>query len=467
MPADLVKGYPYGEYRVQPPAFNSTDKALSEDIISLMDRRITLSAFLKKHPGPEAAWQAFMDGLDVTSFGLPLPLEQHQLLEKQLTALVNAAEKPEVLAQVVLHRFYGYEVIQPLFYDEELEEIVVNGADEPVWVYHRDAGLCKTNLQFDEKTLELFVNQLGARDLYDDIRLADGSRANIIKPPAAPWPSVTIRVFHQRPFSIVHLIQKNTLSAEVAALLWTAYEGFRLFPLNVLIAGGTAAGKTTMLNALTALIPPEERIVTIEDTPELNLVGRTNWVPLFSGKHANAQELLINALRMRPDRLIVGDMRGAEAETLFTAMNTGHRGASGTFHANSDRDAITRLENTPMNVPNVLVPLADLIVVQQRFNDRRHGLVRRITQVSEIARGESGPALNQVYQWNPESDFIEKTSTPSATIEKLGRATNRSPKQVMAVMEERKKVLQYLAEKGITSHEDVCQFVTEYYKKVR
>lgn len=466
MPADIVKGYPYGEYRVQPPGFSDADNALSEDVTSLMDRRITLAAFLKKHPGQESAWQAFMDGLDVTSFGTPLPLEEHQALERQLMSLVKSAQKPEVLAQVTLHRFYGYEVIQPLFYDEELEEIIVNGSDEPVWVYHRDAGLCKTNLQFNEKTMGVFLNQLGGKDLYDDIRLADGSRANVIRPPASPWPSVTIRVFHQRPFSIVHLIEKNTLSAEVAALLWTAFEGFRLFPLNVLIAGGTAAGKTTMLNALTALIPPEERIVTIEDTPELNLVGRTNWVPLFSGKHATAQELLINALRMRPDRLIVGDMRGAEAETLFTAMNTGHRGASGTFHANSDRDAIVRLENTPMNVPRVLLPLADLIVIQQRFNDRRHGLVRRVTQVSEIARGETGPALNQVYAWNSESDFIEKTSVATATIEKLGRATNRTPKQVMAVMEERRKVLQYLAEKGINGHEDVCQFVTEYYKKV-
>lgn len=461
-----MKGYPYGEYRVQPPVFSEADAQFSDDVASLMDRRLTLSAFLKKHPGNEAAWQAFLDGLDVTSFGTPLPLKDRGRLETTLSALCKNVQSSQALAQAVLRRFFGYELIEPLFEDEELEEIVVNGFSEPIWVYHREAGLCKTNLQFDEKKLEFFLNQLGGKDLYDDIRLADGSRANVIRPPAAPWPSVTIRVFHQRPFSIVHLIQKNTLSAEVAALLWTAYEGFRLFPLNVLIAGGTAAGKTTMLNALTALIPPEERIVTIEDTPELNLVGRTNWVPLFSGKHATAQELLINALRMRPDRLIVGDMRGAEAETLFTAMNTGHRGASGTFHANSDRDAITRLENTPMNVPTVLLPLADLIVVQQRFNDRRHGLVRRITQVSEIARGETGPALNQVYQWNPESDFIEKTSTPSATIEKLGRATNRSPKQVMAVMEERKKVLQYLAEKGISGHEDVCQFVTEYYKKV-
>ncbi len=466
MPAEVLKAYPYSEYRVKEKQLDQADLAVADDAAALLDRRLTLAAFTKKYGAKEGDWQGFLDRLDVTSFGTPLPIKDRQVLQRELAGLlVSNTKNPGFVAANVLRRFYGYALIEPLFEDEELEEIVVNGCEEPVWVYHRSAGLCRTNLQFNPKQLDAFLGQLGGRDLYDDLRLSDGSRANIIKPPAAPWPSVTIRVFHQHPFSLVSLIKANTLSPEVAALLWTAFEGVSLFPLNVLIAGGTAAGKTTMLNALASLIPPDERLVTIEDTPELNFVGRQNWVPLFSGKHADAQELLINALRMRPDRLIVGDMRGGEAETLFTAMNTGHRGASGTFHANSDRDAIVRLENTPMNVPKVLLPLADLIVIQQRFNDRRLGTIRRVTQVTEITRGEDGPALNQVFTWNSNSDFLEKTSNPTATIEKLATATNRSNKSVMDLLEERKGVLDYLVQKDVSSHEAVCKFMAEYYKK--
>ncbi len=465
MAVRISKAYPFSQYHFEPEKMGPADAALFEGVVTLVERRTTASSFAKAFNAPEGQWQAFLNSLDVASFGTPLPLKEFDALEASLAPLLSSASNPKALAKAVLRRFYGYAVVQPLFDDEDLEDIFINGPDGPVGVYHRLDGYCQTNLSFDAKTLETFVSQLGSKDVYDDLRLVDGSRANIIKPPAASAPAITIRLFRQRPLSLLSLIQRNTLSPEVAAFLWVAFEGLRLYPLNIMVVGSTAAGKTTTLNALASLIPPDERVISIEDTAELNLPDRKNWVPLISGKHASAQELLANSLRMRPDRLIVGELRSREAETLFTAMNTGHRGAIGTFHANNSADAIMRLENEPMNVPRVLLPLSDLIVVQHRFSDRRHGLVRRVVQVSEVSRGDNGPALNDVYVWNSESDFLERGPAPSATIEKLANGTGKKPREIMDEITSRKTMLEYLLEHKVIGHEEVCAFFSEYYKK--
>jgi len=465
MSASVTKGFPFSSYDVQPEALAPNDVAVFNDVVALMERRLLLEPFCQSHRFNRPEWQEFMNSLDVLEFGLPLPKKKSEAFLSALSMMLSGCKDPKAVARAVLRRFYGYSVIQPLFDDDELEEIFVNGTESPVLVYHRKAGVCRTNLSFDEKGMDSLLGQFGSKNMYDDVRLVDGSRANVIKSPAAPFPAVTVRLFHQRPFSLLGLIRENTLSSELAAFLWVAFEGLRLYPLNVLIVGSAAAGKTTTLNALSSLIPPNERIISIEDTPELNLVGRQNWVPLISGMHTTAQELLTNSLRMRPDRLILGEIRSSEAETLFTAMNTGLRGASGTFHSNNARDAITRLENNPMNVPRSLLPLADLFVVQQRFYDRRRGLVRRIVQVSEVFPGENGPALNEVYQWNSESDFIERSPNPAGTIEKLANGTGKKPKDIMDEIQARKKMLDYLLEQNMADHEQFAAFLHEYYKK--
>ncbi|MBI5226252.1 CpaF family protein [Candidatus Micrarchaeota archaeon] len=464
MPAKITKGFPFASYVVQPDPMAAADVAVFNDVVALMERRLLLQTFCQTHHFRPMDWQEFMNSLDVLEFGLPLPKKKSEALVSALSMMLTGCKDPSAIAKSVLRRFYGYQLIHPLFEDPELEEVFINGMDEPVLVYHRREGVCKTNLQFDEKNMNVLLSQFGSKNVYDDVRLVDGSRANIIKAPAAPFPTITVRLFHQRPFSLLGLIKENTLSAELAAFLWVAFEGLRLYPLNVLIVGSAAAGKTTTLNALASLIPPNERIISIEDTPELNLVGRENWVPLTSGTHSTSQELLTNSLRMRPDRLILGEIRSSEAETLFTAMNTGLRGASGTFHSNNARDAITRLENNPMNVPKSLLPLADLIVVQQRFYDRRRGLVRRIVQVTEVSQGENGPALNEVYQWNSENDYVERSPNPAGTIEKLARGTGKSPRDIMDEVASRKKMLDYLLEQGLTDHEQFATFLGEYYK---
>ncbi|MBI5036023.1 CpaF family protein [Candidatus Micrarchaeota archaeon] len=454
------KDYPFSEYEVE-KHLSAKQAELVEDVLAVCDRKMALPAFCRKHELSQDDWLSFLDSLDVISLYKPLPPADRQAFAKNLVPLL----KDEKAANAVASRLYGYELIQPLLEDAELEDVMVNGTAENVWVYHRQAGICKTNVQFTEKQLKMLLGQIATPGMMDDGRLADGSRVNVIKPPASSFPMVTIRLFRKSPVSLIDLVKRKTLSIDAAAFLWSAFEGLGIYPLNILVIGGTAAGKTSTLNALTSLIPPDERLISIEDTAELNLVGRSNWISLVTSKTASAQDLLRNALRMRPDRLMVGEVRGAEAEVLFTAMNIGHRGSCGTLHANNARDAMLRLENEPMNVPAALLPLADLVVAQHRVYDRRLGLVRRVVQISEVSRSEGMVGLNDVFAWDSEKDALERTDSPSASIEKISNAVMKKPSFVLEKIEDRRKVLEYMVQKDIYKHKDVCAFLQEYYKQ--
>ena len=255
--------------------------------------------------------------------------------------------------------------LETLLDDPDLEEIMINGPDSHVFIYHKDHGMCETNLVMsEEKILNLIADianksadYINANKPFLNARLPDGSRFNATIPPATPWgPTVTIRKFRENPLSIVGLIELGTISENLAAFLWMCVEGERNYPMNILVIGGAGSGKTTTLNTLSAFIPEEDRIITIEDTLELNFYGRKNVIRIESivgsetRKEITMNDLLQNALRMRPDRLIMGEVRGPEAESLFNAMNVGHS-AMGTLHANSAGEAIARLTNPPMNVP--------------------------------------------------------------------------------------------------------------------
>ncbi|NUN11549.1 CpaF family protein, partial [Candidatus Micrarchaeota archaeon] len=285
--------------------------------------------------------------------------------------------------------------------------------------------------------------------------------------PLVVQPTVTVRMFRKQPLSVIDLINRGTISSELAAYLWLAMDGLMLHPFNLIIVGGTAAGKTSTLNALTSFIPPSERIITIEDTPELNLFKREDWVQMASGEQAGMRELLINSLRMRPDRLIVGDIRGSEAETMFVAMNTGHRGVMGTLHANNDRDAVKRLQNAPMSVPETLIPMAEIIIVQHRVHSRKHGLIRRITQVSELSKIEEGVvALNELFRWNPVTDELERTDLSSGVLETLSKVTHFKIQDLKQEIEDRKQILEYLQKRNVSLQEEVDLFMEKYYAKL-
>jgi len=249
----------------------------------------------------------------------------------------------EILTELVVQNMIGYGRLDPLVRDDNLEEIMVIGTNKPVYVWHRRFNMCKTNIVFqDEKEIlniiERIAREVGRRiDQQSpllDARLPDGSRVNATIPPISlDGPTITIRKFKKDPLTIIDLIKYGTLNTDVAALLWIFVDGLGVKPANILVAGGTGSGKTTTLNSLAMFIPPSERVISIEDTAELQLPIE-HWVrletrpPNVEGKgEITMDDLVKNTLRMRPDRIIVGEVRGPEARTMFTAMNTGHDGA--------------------------------------------------------------------------------------------------------------------------------------------
>ncbi|ACS32699.1 ATPase, T2SS/T4P/T4SS family [Thermococcus gammatolerans] len=249
----------------------------------------------------------------------------------------------EVLAELIVQNMLGYGLLDPLVRDDNLEEIMVIGTNKPVYVWHRRFYMCKTNIVFKEERdilniIERIAREVGRRiDQQNpllDARLPDGSRVNATIPPISlDGPTITIRKFKKDPLTIIDLIKYGTMNSDVAAFLWLLVDGLGIKPANILVAGGTGSGKTTTLNALAMFIPPSERVISIEDTAELQLPVE-HWVrletrpPNIEGKgEVTMDDLVKNTLRMRPDRIIVGEVRGPEARTMFTAMNTGHNGA--------------------------------------------------------------------------------------------------------------------------------------------
>ena len=384
------------------------------------------------------------------------------------------------LANKLLRDIVGYGEIDPLIQDDDLEEIMINGIDKPVFVYHRQYGMMKTNIQFsDEKELTDLIDSI-ARQINRRIdqespildgRLLDGSRINATIPPVSPdGPSLTIRKFKKDPLTIIDLIKSKTFSIELAAFLWLCIDGLGVKSANAIISGGTSSGKTTTLNALASFINPKERIITIEDTLELQIPHE--HVIRMETRPANVEnkgeltmnDLVKNALRQRPDRIIVGEVRADEAITLFTALNTGHSGF-GTLHANDARETITRLTNDPMKVPEIMIQAIDFIIMQNRIYTSSGVSYRRISEVAEIVGMEEGVIqLNKIFQWNPETDTIDNVSVSSKTLSQIAALSGKSITELHNEIEKRELVLKHMVKHDIRSVEEVKNVLDLYFK---
>jgi flagellar protein FlaI len=429
-------------------------------------------------------------------------------IEKAIEAigdLIMSNEEKKRIAELVVNEVSGYGPLQPLLDDDEIEEIMVIGLNSPVYIYHRRHGMCETNLLFKDaakiesiicnifsKTKNFRINRINdthpslmfkngqiaktTRRNVDashpllETRLPDGSRVNAtLSTVSLAGPTITIRKFMADPFTIVDLIKLGTVDAEVAALLWFVVEGLRHEAGNILISGGTGSGKTTLLNCLAIFIPARERVITIEDTVELQLpvkhkIALETRPPYTGGEEITPDMLLKNALRMRPDRIIVNEVRGEETMTLFTAMNTGHHGCMGTIHANSARDTLTRLTNPPMNVPLIMVPAMDLIIMQNTVNNVE-GTIRMVTEIAEVAGVEGEKVLlNNIYEWDPKENIIKPTGTPSTLKQKIASKVGWSGKMINAELETRELFLEYMVREDISKQEDVYKWIQEYYK---
>ncbi len=386
----------------------------------------------------------------------------------------------EGLSRKFLRDIIGYGAIDPLIQDDELEEIMIIGTSKPIFVYHRKYGMMKTNLQFrDEGELRDLIDSI-ARQINRRIdqespildgRLMDGSRINATIPPvSADGPSLTIRKFRRDPLTIIDLINSRTISVDLAGFLWLCIDGLGVKSANAIISGGTSSGKTTTLNALSAFINPNERIITIEDTLELQIphehVIRMETRPAnVEGKgELTMNDLVKNSLRQRPDRIIVGEVRADEAITLFTALNTGHSGF-GTLHSNDARETITRLTNEPMSVPEIMIQAIDFIIMQNRIYTPSGVSFRRISEVAEVVGMEEGTVqLNKIFQWNPERDTIDNIGITSNTLQQIANLSGKSIIELQNEIENRKLVLRHMINQNIRSVEGVNSVIELYYK---
>ncbi len=336
----------------------------------------------------------------------PLLRERSEFVATNLNLVFNdlnirlAPSLQEQLFKDILDEVLGYGPLQPLLDDKTISEIMVNGAKN-VFI-EQNGKLIKTGIQFENddavlRLIEKIIVPLGRRIDSDtptvDARLPDGSRVNAIIPPVSvDGPTVTIRKFEKGRLSIDQLIELGSITRNMANLVQACV----VSRLNVIISGGTGSGKTTLLNVLSGYIPEDERIVTIEDAAELSLqqdhVVRLETKPAnLEGRYAVAiRDLVRNSLRMRPDRIVVGEVRGGEALDMLQAMNTGHDGSLTTLHANTPRDALSRLETMslmagmelPLKVIREQIASAiDLIIQQTRLKDGS----RKVTSITEVS----------------------------------------------------------------------------------
>lgn len=383
------------------------------------------------------------------------------------------------LARKLFQDLVGYGEIDPLIRDDNLEEIMVIGIDKPVFVYHREYGMMKTNILFKDdgevmNLIDSIARQINRRIDQEspilDGRLPDGSRVNATIPPiSADGPSMTIRKFKRDPLTIIDLINSKTISVELAAFFWLCFDGLGVKSANAIISGGTSSGKTTTLNALSSFINPKERIITIEDTLELQIphehVIRMETRPpnVENRGELTMNDLVKNSLRQRPDRIIVGEVRGSEAITLFTALNTGHSGF-GTLHSNDARETITRLTNAPMSVPNIMISAIDFIIMQNRIYRSDGVSFRRISEVAEVSGIEEGVIqLNKIFEWDPQSDTIKNVGITSKTLTEIANVSGNSLNSLYDEIKNREIVLQHMVDWNIRSIRDVSTVLEMYY----
>ncbi len=348
--------------------------------------------------------QRLIDELEAEKLEAMPPDKRRQAVQEAVKALLgreslNALVRDAVATRVV-DEVVGLGPIEPLLHDASISEVMVNAPDEVY--FERDGIMYQSDVRFRDvdhvmQIVERIIAPLGRRvdesSPMVDARLADGSRVNVIIPPLAPKsPTMTIRKFLRSKLTMDDLVNVGSLSAEVGQFLGSCVE----LRLNTLVSGGTGTGKTTLLNALSASIPDSERIVTIEDPLELQLqqphvISLEARPPNVDGRgEVSQRELLRNTLRMRPDRILIGEVRGGEAFDMLNAMNTGHEGSLSTVHANSPRDALARLENMVL-MANLDLPMRaireqmssalHLILQIARFRDGG----RRITHVTEVS----------------------------------------------------------------------------------
>jgi len=438
---------------------------------TLSEEEVKVLAEIKNH---------LVETLDVTLSSFKDEKDAIEYLKERMRDVIEQYRLPvkenfEKLAYYIVRDFIGYGKIDVLMRDPLIEDISCNGVGLPIYVWHRDYESLPTNVVFDdERELDSFVIRLAHRagrmitlaNPILDASLPDGSRIQLTLGGQVTrhGSTFTIRKFRRDLLTIVDLIRLNTLSAEIAALLWFLIEN----RISVLVCGGAASGKTTLLNCLSNFIKPDLKIVTIEDTPELQLYHK-NWVrsvtrPAYtsSAREITLFDLLKAAVRQRPDYIIVGEIRGEEAYTLFQAISIGHL-AMATIHADSVIAAIRRLENPPMNIPRNLIAQLNIATVQTRVE--KNGLPARrtkvITEIVGLDYKTKDILMNDIYRWDPRTDSFVFTGR-CITLERVAKNLGMTISEAWREIERRKRILEWMVKKNLRRFDQVAEIIRSY-----
>jgi flagellar protein FlaI len=374
----------------------------------------------------------------------------------------------------------GFGHIDPLMRDPNIEDISCDGVMKPVYIWHRKYESIETNLQFanDEELDNMVVKlvHMAGKHVSSAFPIVDASLpgkhrlAVCYRREVTPFGTAfTIRKFREDPYSIIDLINLGTFSEEMAAYFWLCLEN----RASVMVLGGTAAGKTTALNALACLIKPGSKIITIEETAELNL-PHENWVSLIArrsyglGENLTGEvtlfDLVKTSMRHRPDILIVGEVRGNEAYVLFQALATGHGGMC-TMHAENLDSAIKRLTQKPMDISEAYIPLMNIVLSVQRVHLQKNGetrACRRVMEVDEIA--DFGDYRN-TFKWKPREDEHQPNYNKSVMLSHISERTGYTQKELIKEIERRRDVLTWMRKNNIRSYKNVAEIITEYYAR--
>ena len=447
-------------YDVEEPKLDDSEKNNLERLEQAMIEAINVNVVVDK------TTESMIDYIDKTA----------RLVIGELNLKISE-ESYEKIFYYLYRDFIGLNEIEALLRDYFIEDIECNGVDSPVYIVHRVYRNIKTNLRFrDVERLASFVEKLAQRsgkyisyaEPLLDGSLPDGSRVNATytKDVTSKGPTFTIRKFTKVPWTPTQLIALNTLSPEILAYFWLLVQ----YKSNIFITGGTASGKTTLLNALAFFIPPEARVVSIEDTRELNL-PRENWVPavarvaIGTGNIGEIDlfDLLKNSFRQNPDYVIVGEVRGKEAFVLFQGMASGHPSIS-TMHADSVDTMIKRLETPPIELSPTLVNTLDCVAIMT------HAIVnkketRRLREIVEIvsAKSDGSSLVNTPFIWNPGQDvFYHKKE--SKVLEKISVRYGIPVAELQQEFVKRSRLLYSLYQKKVFSFDSMKKIITDYYR---
>ncbi len=387
--------------------------------------------------------------------------------EEQIDSKFNEDSIDNII-YFVIRDMVKYDRLTPLLQDNYIEDISCNGPNIPIFIYHSEYGDMETNVVYESDELNLFVSMLAQRSgkhisvAQPNVagRLPGGYRVQLTlaKEISPKGSNFTIRRFNEEPLTPTQLINFGTFSLEQMAYLWLAIQNNK----SLIFAGGTASGKTTSMNAVSLFIPPKSKVITIEDTQEITL-QHTNWLQSItrdsfggdSKSEIDMYSLLRDALRQRPEYIIVGEVRGKEAQTLFQAMSTGHTTYS-TMHADDVSSAINRLEHEPINLPRQMITALDImsIQVQTEANGENVRRCKKLVEIGGVKQKNNKLEVKTIYDYNPEKDNIKSRLDDSRVLNEIKISKNWTNQDIKEELERRKKVLKYLKDK-----EDVINYV--------